>query len=302
MGYSFPVDDETRLMRFLILGSEGGSYYASERKFTLDNVASVKRFIESNGVRAVEIIADVSANRRAPKVTPVIYCFALAISYGNDETRKAAYAQFFNVIRTASHLQELVSYLDNLRGWGPALRRAVASWYSSMSIRDAVYQTVKYRERNEWTHTDILRSCHPKEHGTQHDQLFAWITKGTMPPTDEPCFDLIHAFEQGKTITDPKELASLIRNKRMTREMVMPEMMTHKEIWDALAEDMPITALVRNLATMTRVGTIAPMNSAWVVERLNEIGTDKGKIHPIGVLSALLTYKNGKGARGDNTW
>ena len=32
-----PVDDMTRLQRFLILGSEGGSYYADERKLTLEN-------------------------------------------------------------------------------------------------------------------------------------------------------------------------------------------------------------------------------------------------------------------------
>jgi len=33
-GYAFPVDDWTRLDRFLILGSEGGSYYAGERELT----------------------------------------------------------------------------------------------------------------------------------------------------------------------------------------------------------------------------------------------------------------------------
>ena len=30
-GHAFPVDDWTRLDRFLVLGSEGGSYYAAER-------------------------------------------------------------------------------------------------------------------------------------------------------------------------------------------------------------------------------------------------------------------------------
>ena len=29
-GHSYPVDDMTRLRRFLILGSEGGSYYAND--------------------------------------------------------------------------------------------------------------------------------------------------------------------------------------------------------------------------------------------------------------------------------
>ena len=30
-GYAFPVDDWVKLDRFLVLGTEGGSYYASER-------------------------------------------------------------------------------------------------------------------------------------------------------------------------------------------------------------------------------------------------------------------------------
>ena len=35
-GYVWEVDDWTRLERFLILGSEGGTYYVQERALTLD--------------------------------------------------------------------------------------------------------------------------------------------------------------------------------------------------------------------------------------------------------------------------
>ena len=58
----------TRLRRFLILGSEGGSYYASERKLTLENAAAVKRCIENDGPNAVYEIAYISRQGRAPKV------------------------------------------------------------------------------------------------------------------------------------------------------------------------------------------------------------------------------------------
>ena len=37
-----------------------------------------------------------------------------------------------------------------------------------------------------------------------------------------------------------------------------PEHLTSPEVWEALLEDMPMTALIRNLATMTRVGVLAP--------------------------------------------
>ena len=125
-----------------------------------------------------------------------------------------------------------------------------------------------------------------------------------MPP-DNPNFALIRAYEQAKT-ANRKALAALIRAHDMTWEMVPSEQLDKPEVWEALAEHMPLTALVRNLATLTRVGTIAPMKSAWVCERLNAIGNarteDFARIHPINVLSALLTYRSGKGARGHHTW
>ena len=52
-GHAYPVDDMTRLRRFLILGSEGGSYYANERKLTLENAAAVKRCIQQQGLATI---------------------------------------------------------------------------------------------------------------------------------------------------------------------------------------------------------------------------------------------------------
>ena len=92
----------------------------------------------------------------------------------------------------------------------------------------------------------------------------------------------------------------------MTWEMMPSEQLDKPEVWEALAEHMPLTALIRNLATLTRVDVIAPMKSAWVCERLNAIGNplteDFTRIHPINILSALLTYRSGKSVRGSNTW
>ena len=73
-------------------------------------------------------------------------------------------------------------------------------------------------------------------------------------------------------------------------------------MWQALSEDMPVTAFIRNLATMTRLGVISPMESAHACDVLGRIGTERGRVHPIGVLSALLTYRSGKGVRGQQTW
>jgi 60 kDa SS-A/Ro ribonucleoprotein len=68
---------------------------------------------------------------------------------------------------------------------------------------------------------------------------------------------------------------------------------------------MPMTAMIRNLATMTRVGLVAPMSAATgtIVARLeDEARLRKARVHPIAVLAAMMTYQSGRGARGKHTW
>ena len=298
-GHAYPVDDLTRLRRFLVMGSEGGSYYASERKLTLENAQAVRRCIDSGGPAAVREIVAVSEERRAPRVGPALFALALAASRGDGETRALAFEALPRVARTGSHLHEFAGYADSMRGWGRGLRRAIAGWYAARPVTDAVYQAVKYRNRYGWTHRDLLRKVHATAEGPLNE-LFAWVTQGTLP-SDEPDLRLVHVFEQAKT-ADVDTLAGLIREHRMSWEMVPAEMMDRREVWQALSEDMPVTAYVRNLATMTRLGVISPMDTARACEVLGRIGTERSRVHPIGVLSALLTYRSGRGVRGQHSW
>src|SRR5690349_9717755 len=89
-GYSFKVDDWTRLDRFLILGAEGGSYYATEQKLTKDNAAAVERCLQIDGLRTVARIVEISDSGRAPKNDPAILALAMAAKRGGDlATRQA---------------------------------------------------------------------------------------------------------------------------------------------------------------------------------------------------------------------
>ena len=129
-GHAYPVDDMTRLRRFLILGSEGGSYYANERKLTLENAAAVKRCIENDGPRAVYEIAYISRHGRAPKVGPPLFALAMAATYGHLGTRSLAFGYLSQMARTGSQLQMFIDYIGTMRGWGRSLRRAVGNWYT----------------------------------------------------------------------------------------------------------------------------------------------------------------------------
>src|SRR5262249_54476660 len=76
-------------------------------------------------------------------------------------------------------------------------------------------------------------------------------------------------------------------------------------VWEALFEDMPMEAMTRNLATMTRNGVLEPMGifTRSVAERLrNREMIQRARLHPIKLLAALTPYQSAKSVRGDSTW
>ena len=99
-GYSFPVDDWTRLRRFLILGSEGGTYYIGETTLTKENAQALQRCIKADGLRVVKEIVEISVAGRNPKQHPVM--FALAACTGADDpvVRQMALNALPDVCRT----------------------------------------------------------------------------------------------------------------------------------------------------------------------------------------------------------
>jgi 60 kDa SS-A/Ro ribonucleoprotein len=102
-----------------------------------------------------------------------------------------------------------------------------------------------------------------------------------------------------------KAAAALVREYGLPREALKPEHLTSPEVWAALLEDMPMTALIRNLATMTRVGLVKGRSEATekIVSQLGDADRiRRARVHPIAVLAALRTYASGRGARRRGEW
>jgi 60 kDa SS-A/Ro ribonucleoprotein len=311
-GFAWEVDDWARLRRFLILGSEGGSYYATEWTLTRENAQAIERCIREDGCRAVAEIAQVSEEGRAPKNDPALFALALAAGLGDEATRRAALEALPRVARTGTHLFGFVTFVERFRGWGRTLRRAVGGWYANRPVDALAYQVVKYRQRDGVTHRDLLRLAHPAgkvsagnpslEVSAEHAALFEWIVRGSNA---DGLPRIVEGFVAAQAAETPKVAASLVREYRLPREAIKPEYLTSPEVWAALLDDMPMTALVRNLATMTRVGLIAPGSdgTAKAVARLGDgERIRKARVHPIAVLAALRTYGAGHGARGRGVW
>src|SRR5215510_7587263 len=78
-GYAWEIDNWAKLRRFLILGTEGGAYYADERKLTTKNLKALAACVKEDGVKTVNEIVMISDEGRAPKNDQALYALAYAI-------------------------------------------------------------------------------------------------------------------------------------------------------------------------------------------------------------------------------
>ncbi|HEX8463734.1 MAG TPA: TROVE domain-containing protein, partial [Abditibacterium sp.] len=177
-GFSFAVDDWTQLHRFLILGSESGSYYASEANLTAENAAATLRCIALDGSRVVKEIAEISRAGRAPKNDAALFALALCASKGDDATRREAFAALPIVARTGTHLFHFAAFADAQRGWGRGLRTAIARWYGSQKAENLALSAIKYQSRDGWSHRDLLRLSHPMPRTEAQGIIYGWMTQG----------------------------------------------------------------------------------------------------------------------------
>src|SRR5262249_28309038 len=136
----------------------------------------------------------------------------------------------------------------------------------------------------------------------EHARLFEWIVRGGNA---DGLPRLVEGFVRAQEAATARDAAELAREDGLPREALKPEHLSSPEAWEALLDGMAMTALVRTLATMTRVGVLASGTdgTAKAVAQLGDAERiRRARVHPIAVLAALRTYASGRGARGGGEW
>jgi 60 kDa SS-A/Ro ribonucleoprotein len=321
-GVVFKADKWTQLRRFLILGSEGGTYYVNERSHTLDNIESLNACLAEDGLRVVREIEHVSVNNLAAKQDPAIFALAVASKYTNDpeafkdgsdheavEVRRAAREAMPRICRTASHMFMFAQALQHLGGWGRSTCKTFQNWYDNKSESNLAYQMIKYQNRNGWSHRDVLLKAHVKPASEVRDALYHWAAKGWEDigpdPHDNEVLRRVWAVEKAKRAQTVTEVCSLIQDYNLPRECIPTQFLNDPKVWEALLQDMPMTAMIRNLGKMSAVGILGNMseNTRLIVDKLsNEEILKRARVHPMTLLNAQRIYARGRGLRGSNSW
>ena len=241
-GYSYQVSDIQRLRRFLCLGSEGGTYYIGEKQLGKENAGAILKLLNSGkGGDVVKEIVEFSVEGRAAKQNPIIFALAVCARDSNLEVKKAAYTALASVCRIPTHLFTFVEFCEALSqgtGWGRCHREAIKAWYLTKDAKHLAMAVTKYKQRNGWSHLDLVRLTHVKTNEPLHQCIFRYIVKGIDVATQDfngksEKADEILAFLRAveKVLTaDEATAIDLIKKHGLVREHLPTNLLSSKPV------------------------------------------------------------------------
>ncbi|WP_405146004.1 TROVE domain-containing protein [Sphaerisporangium sp. NBC_01403] len=312
-GYAHAKDLWTRLEDFLILGTTGGTYYVGEDRLTAENAGVLFEAVAEDGPRVVSLLTGISTARppRAPKNRPALFALAAAYAKGDPGTRQAAKLALPKVARTTDHLASFFGYYKSLGGkttgqgsapvMGRSLRTALGSWFLAGEPDAVAFRVCKAAQRRTpageaFALRDVLRMAHPQADSGQRKALFGWIAGNVTDEQAREALPSVDAFLTAKAVTTPADAVRVVTERRVPWEFLPDAMLREPAVWDVLVDTVGMTALIRNLARMTRIGTLKPMGDATrrAAARLTDArALLKARIHPMDAWLAMGVYASG---------
>ncbi len=293
-GYVFKVGDWDRLDRFLILGTMAGTYYVGRNELTTDAVNAIRALLDKDGERVVARTVEISESGRAHKNDPALFIIALASVVGDEKTRIAALEALPSVARIPTFLFKFLNERKALGGgWGRGLRRAVAKIYEEKDLEQLAFHVIKYRQREGWTHRDVLRKAHPVSGDETRNALFGWLTGGDVSAMNLP--NIVNGFGLAQSAEDVGTLLEVMKEYNLPREALPTEFLGEKLVWNELLKNMPMMAMVRNIRNMSKSGSItsgSKAENAIVLKLESMTQIRKSRMHPMHFLLALMSYKD----------
>lgn len=323
-GGSWEVTDKARLCRFLCYGSEGDIYTAREEgQVSMETAGALLSLLqEGRGAEVVEEIKRFSQDGQAVKLGPAFFALALCSQHSELKTRQAAFKAVKEVCRDPAHLFSFIQNKKELKEgmkcgiWGRALRKAVSDWYNEQDAMSLAAAVTKCKQREGWTHQDLLRLSHTKPANDAIAMISKYVTKGwkevqaaySDKENSEEVVKVLaylEVVEKVKHSCDETEVINLIEEHKLEREQLLTDHLKSKQVWRALMKEMPLQSLLRILGKMTSKKVLEPETSETqtVCDRIqSEAALKKAQIHPFSILLATENYKKGQGYQGKTKW
>ena len=192
-GFVWQISDKEQVIRYLIIGSEGGNYYQTPQQVSSQCASCVLRMTRTpdNFKWLVDTIREVSISGRAAKQESTLLALATAIVFAPTlATKTEALNAVNDCVRILTHMYMLIGYIKIFSkaghptlsppatsasasaappttgsGIGRGIRRVFGNYFYSRTGLEVANLTTKYQNREGWTIKDVLTLIHidPKQ-------------------------------------------------------------------------------------------------------------------------------------------
>ena len=239
-GFVWQISDKEQVIRYLIIGSEGGNFYQTPQQVSSTCASCVLRMTRTpdNFKWLINTIRDVSTSGRAAKQEPTLLALATAIVFARTPADKTeALNAVKDCVRILTHMYLLIGYIKIFSkaghpslaapatsttsskvvavtgsGLGRGIRRVFGEYFYSRTGIEIANLMTKYQNREGWTIKDVLTLIHinpsrMKDDGGRLAIDHVFKTKeefepilAAAPPTAEPTKTLLSAIKEIHTI------------------------------------------------------------------------------------------------------
>ncbi len=234
-GFVWQISDREQVIRYLIIGSEGGNYYQTPQQVSSQCASCVLRMTRTpeNFKWLVNTIRQVSMEGRAAKQESTLLALATAIVFARTpEAKTEALNAVKDCVRILTHMYMLIGYIKIFSkaghptlsapgsapvigsGFGRGIRRVFGEYFYSRTGIEIANLMTKYQNREGWHIKDVLTLIHidPKRMKDDGGRLaieqifktkeeFAPIL-AAAPPTAEPTKTFLCAIKEIHTIIE----------------------------------------------------------------------------------------------------
>ncbi len=220
-GFVWQISDKEQVIRYFIIGSEGGNYYQTPQQVSSQCASCVLRMTRTpdNFKWLCDTIRQVSIEGRAAKQEPTLLALATAIVFApTQDAKQQALAIVNDCVRIPTHLYMLAGFMTvfssakyqypqsesvvggrNPHGFGRGIRRVFGDYFYTRSGSEIAMLLTKYQNREGWTAKDILTLIHidPKKMKDDGGRLaIDWVFK-----TKEEFAEILKAAPSTPTTT-----------------------------------------------------------------------------------------------------
>lgn len=333
-GYTFTTDLWRQLEDFAVMGATGGTFYCSQDKLVLRNLDVADRAVRENPSRALTLAAAVNTAQpaRAPKPQPQLYILAAVMAKGDASSKQLAKKLFPEMVRTTDHYAIWWGYYKQMRHkqlpggrnapvTGRAVLGAMRSWFLDTPVDSLTWRVLKARQRTtpqgeKLALGHLLRIAHPKvklpagevpeeaaTEAAKRRKLLGWLAGNVSDEDARATLPLVDSYMRAQAAGSGSDAVRVVREEKVPWEFLPSSVLSDPQVWAALVDTVGTRALMRNLARMSRIGTLNPLGCPevnQVVARLtNREAVAKARIHPMEAWLAQRVYASGQSVQTD---